>query len=235
MKKQIASLTRGSTGIVLRLLCAPVLTLGLTGISNAASVDCSSVATADVIVENMAATACGFGDTNNDLVGFPVSSWSVNSDTSDPNPRSGDWNAYFRTEIDPFLELWSGDNEEEANGKPIDLQLSSTGGTNPDTTGTFTFNNLSDAINNPFLVVLKEGAAGGGLYAWYYFEGKPTGPLSGTWNTTNPFDERDLSHLTIYQIGSGTPPQLIPVPAAVWLFGSGLLGLVGVARRRKHQ
>jgi len=29
-----------------------------------------------------------------------------------------------------------------------------------------------------------------------------------------------------------TPPP-IPVPAAVWLFGSGLLGLVGVARRRK--
>ena len=30
---------------------------------------------------------------------------------------------------------------------------------------------------------------------------------------------------------SGTSP--IPVPAAVWLFGSGLVGLVGVARRRK--
>ena len=27
--------------------------------------------------------------------------------------------------------------------------------------------------------------------------------------------------------------QPVPVPAAVWLFGSGLLGLVGVARRRK--
>jgi hypothetical protein len=28
--------------------------------------------------------------------------------------------------------------------------------------------------------------------------------------------------------------EVIPVPAAVWLFGSGLLGLVGVARRRKR-
>jgi hypothetical protein len=25
----------------------------------------------------------------------------------------------------------------------------------------------------------------------------------------------------------------VPVPAAAWLFGSGLLGLVGVARRKK--
>ena len=34
---------------------------------------------------------------------------------------------------------------------------------------------------------------------------------------------------------SGTigAPSAIPVPAAVWLFGSGLLGLVGVARRKK--
>lgn len=30
------------------------------------------------------------------------------------------------------------------------------------------------------------------------------------------------------------PPE-IPVPAAVWLFGSGLLGLIGVARRKKQE
>jgi len=28
-------------------------------------------------------------------------------------------------------------------------------------------------------------------------------------------------------------PSAVPIPAAVWLFGSGLLGLVGVMRRRK--
>lgn len=37
-------------------------------------------------------------------------------------------------------------------------------------------------------------------------------------------------------IVSGTlssAPDPVPVPAAVWLFGSGLLGLIGVARRKK--
>ncbi len=29
--------------------------------------------------------------------------------------------------------------------------------------------------------------------------------------------------------------HVVPVPAAVWLFGSGLLGLVGIARRRSHK
>jgi hypothetical protein len=37
--------------------------------------------------------------------------------------------------------------------------------------------------------------------------------------------------LTITGNSGGTTP--VPVPAALWLFGSGVLGLVGVSRRRK--
>jgi hypothetical protein len=29
------------------------------------------------------------------------------------------------------------------------------------------------------------------------------------------------------------PPAIVPIPAAAWLFGSGLLGLIGIARRKK--
>lgn len=36
-----------------------------------------------------------------------------------------------------------------------------------------------------------------------------------------------------YYTGNVTGLKPVPVPAAVWLFGSGLLGLVGVARRKK--
>lgn len=34
-------------------------------------------------------------------------------------------------------------------------------------------------------------------------------------------------------LGSWTRTSAVPIPAAVWLFGSGLLGLVGMARRKK--
>jgi hypothetical protein len=44
--------------------------------------------------------------------------------------------------------------------------------------------------------------------------------------------ELDFNTLTTQDLFS---VQVVPVPAAVWLFGSGLLGLIGVARRKTHR
>ena len=55
--------------------------------------------------------------------------------------------------------------------------------------------------------------------------------ISGVKMATLPFADHganfDIQSLTVTEI-----IPAIPVPAAVWLFGSGLLGLVGVARRK---
>ena len=49
---------------------------------------------------------------------------------------------------------------------------------------------------------------------------------SGSWST--PLD-KELSHLTFYDT---EPPVVVPLPAAVWLFGSALVGLVALGRRK---
>jgi hypothetical protein len=46
--------------------------------------------------------------------------------------------------------------------------------------------------------------------------------LGNTWNDFGAIDASFIANL-----------QVIPVPAAAWLFGSGLLGLIGVSRRKK--
>lgn len=63
-------------------------------------------------------------------------------------------------------------------------------------------------------------------------------PMAATANTTGLIDGPFPGFRIFLDIGSGnsmyvTSVQTVPVPAAVWLFGSGLLGLIGFARRKK--
>ncbi|MGJ0490311.1 hypothetical protein [Methylobacter sp.] len=74
-------------------------------------------------------------------------------------------------------------------------------------------------------LVLNDGRASNDVF-WSAWLLEP-GSTFGHWemNIIGTDDFRNLSHMTLY----GSP---VPVPAAVWLFGSGLLGLIGAARRK---
>ena len=50
----------------------------------------------------------------------------------------------------------------------------------------------------------------------------------------DPFNNRTNEWaFDVLNVVDAVAPPAVPVPAAVWLFGSGLLGLVGMARRRR--
>ena len=83
---------------------------------------------------------------------------------------------------------------------------------------------LSGSVKPLFFVDKYDSA-----YDIYTYMGGGTSSFSDSWDDLN----RDCtvgnckattSHISVYGV--------VPVPAAVWLFGSGLLGLVGLARRR---
>jgi hypothetical protein len=49
------------------------------------------------------------------------------------------------------------------------------------------------------------------------------------------FDDFDSMYGEWTDLSLTVVPTVVPVPAAVWLFGSGLLGLVGIARSKKFR
>ena len=72
-------------------------------------------------------------------------------------------------------------------------------------------------------------AAGKGLFA----VGAALTSLDGTGDEVVNYQTRGLGPYPQVQLVEFTrPPSMIPVPAAVWLFGSGLIALAGFARRR---
>jgi hypothetical protein len=93
------------------------------------------------------------------------------------------------------------------------------------TSGTFEF--LIGSAN-PLWLVLKTG---GGQNDPYWFAFQLTGVTIGTevsWALHGDTPLNGLSNTHLF--GSDF---VVPLPAAAWLFGSGLLGLLGIARRRK--
>ncbi len=59
------------------------------------------------------------------------------------------------------------------------------------------------------------------------------GLIDTTNSTVGIFYGSDFSEQYPNYIGAQIEIEAVPVPAAVWLFGSGLIGLAGIARRRQ--
>ena len=104
------------------------------------------------------------------------------------------------------------------------------------TTGSNRLNPLTFSIN----------VSGDSIYSY----ANPSAGTAGSWvGSSNPFFAAHVAGFTsnltdangmvtsAYFAGSTDqiPPNLVPVPAAAWLLGSGLIGLVGLARRKAIQ
>lgn len=98
---------------------------------------------------------------------------------------------------------------------------------------------LTDTLNKGVTTGLSTSQALGGTLEMMYITQTGTNPGAATAAGYDFFDNAygravwslsSAGQLT-YSI-AGAPVSEVPVPAALWLFGSGLLGLVGIGRRK---
>ncbi|HSH29273.1 MAG TPA: VPLPA-CTERM sorting domain-containing protein [Thiohalobacter sp.] len=123
-------------------------------------------------------------------------------------------------------------------GQRLDVALSAGVGTvdfsDPGNTITSGANSLNLGTDGKYFAV---GVSMDSGVSWTFDNDNPTNLQGNNWKL---FFETASGTQTTVQIDatpyspSTGPATVVPVPAAVWLFGSGLLGLVGIARRRRH-
>lgn len=76
------------------------------------------------------------------------------------------------------------------------------------------------------------------IQPWYYWLAtKYTENDTGAWYFGMHYGGQGVGNTTLYSFSAWAVHDgdvgRVPVPSAVWLFGSGLIGLIGVARRKK--
>jgi hypothetical protein len=141
-------------------------------------------------------------------------------------PTDGDVNFIYTTVAGFNLAIFDVDDFDTSQTSPLLLNT----GTGADTidivaagidfsaTSSVTGNTTTLFNDSQFVIAITDGVS------WFepvsYFE---TAPGSNIYQIT-------FSNGLVTSIDA--VPTVVPVPAAAWLFGSGLIGLVGVARRR---
>lgn len=84
--------------------------------------------------------------------------------------------------------------------------------------GSWTYN-----LNSSFYILGKYDQNKAGALVWFVDDAE----FGDVFTLPASFNDKDLSHLSVYSDGSP-----VPVPGTLILFGSGLVGLATVARRR---
>jgi hypothetical protein len=115
------------------------------------------------------------------------------------------------TDIDPASWLISQDQNAGGGFGKFEFQLSGDGSSRTEVLDFSISGVTGDTINS-------------------YAIGSTLNPSSGEFFAAHIAGFDTTNGVTSAQFSGSTP--VVPVPAAVWLFASGLLGLVGVARRR---
>ena len=200
-----------------RLSPAAVLLAAVAASPVQASYVCTGVGDAlgPLFNGDLADTLCDIDEVeaalNISLAGADIGGSKTNAVEFDPDGKGG---------VDPVIASWVQD--EFALGTLT---------VNPWTDFTGTWSLTGDYEPLFFVVKYNNG------YDVYTYMGGDTSPFGDSWDGTKRGDAGAtcaatgincnalVSHISVYGV--------VPVPAAVWLFGSGLLGLVGVARRKK--
>jgi hypothetical protein len=96
----------------------------------------------------------------------------------------------------------------------------------------------SDAIVGGSFDYVLAGTDGGNDFDWTQMDVSavmPEGTASTRIQLIHILENSTSNAGAIFLDNASLTVTAVPVPAAVWLFGSGLIGLVGVARRRKSK
>jgi hypothetical protein len=146
-------------------------------------------------------------------------------------PTDGDVNFTYTTASGYSLGIFDVGDFDASQNNPLMLNMSASAdtilivadGLNFNATSSVTSSSITLFDDNQFVIALREDISNDWFEPISWFEISPNSNIY------------DITFSNGSVISIDATPTVIPVPAAVWLFGSGLIGLAGFIRRRRKR